>query len=51
MPSLNSRPFLMTTWVSSGASVTVSFNSERTALVELLSSSDGGATRTFFVTV
>ena len=51
MPSLNSRPFLITTWVSSGASVTVSFNSERTASVALLSSSDGGATRTFFVTV
>ena len=51
MPSLNSRPFLITTWVSSGASVTVSFNSERAASVALLSSSDGGPTRTFFVTV
>lgn len=51
MPSLNSRPFLITTFVSSGVSVTVSFNREMTALVALPSSSAGGATRTFFVTV
>lgn len=50
IPSLNSRPFLITILVSSGASFMVSFNMEMTALV-VLASSDGGATRTFFVTV
>lgn len=50
IPSLNSRPFLRTTLVSSGISVTVSFNRETTVLVAL-GSSDWGATRTFFVTV
>lgn len=51
IPSLNSRPFLITILVSSGASVTVSFNREMTELVVLASSSDGGVARTFFVTV
>lgn len=51
MPSLNSSPFLMTSWASGGASRTVSFIRAKAESVTLGGSSMGGGTSTFLVTV